>query len=462
VNEQRLQFWSLYLSRFATGFGFATLAVLIPTYIEVLRASDFMAGLFITGFTLAQTIAVIPLALAGDRRDKKRVLLGVLLASVVSYVAFANVGAIGEAVAAIAGLAGVTFPATVGGYTLSTTFPESGAFIGVRALQGAAVTGSGLMTLALVGELADHGDRANSIGKANSVRFLASIVGALAAGGLYQVLGFTPIYTVIVVVLTLAVAGVWLYLPADETRSSGNPFAGLAFNERIITLTTFRAQYAVAVTLVRSWATIYAGVAVARGGLAVVPLAVSLVYIAEKVTNMFCQPFTGRLSDSYGRSLFVFAGGGAYGLIAVLVPLSPAIGGALGFPTFELLVPGWLTGLVGVPAGYSLLGTLPPAFFVLLGLNGLLGVVDAFREPASMALFADEGADEGGIAASFGIRELVWRPGSVLGPVLAGWLWSQYGLETVFYVGGLFAVTGALSFVAVLTYFHGTGALTEW
>jgi hypothetical protein len=79
-----------------------------------------------------------------------------------------------------------------------------------------------------------------------------------------------------------------------------------------------------------------------------------------------------------------------------------------------------------------------------------------------MALFADEGADEGGIAASFGIRELVWRPGSVLGPVLAGWLWSQYGIETVFFVGGAFAVTGALTFAVVLTYFHGRGALTEW
>ncbi|QKY21461.1 MFS transporter [Halolamina sp. CBA1230] len=453
MNEERLQFWSLYLSRFATGFGYATLAVLIPTYIDVLQASDFMAGLFITGFTLAQTIAVVPLAWAGDSRDKKKVLLGVLTASTVSYVAFANVGAIGDAVRAVAAVLGVT---------VSTSFADSTGFIGVRALQGAAVTGSGLMTLALVGELADHGERANSIGKANSVRFLASIVGALAAGGLYQVLGFTPIYTLIVVVLALAVAGTWLYLPPDETRSRGNPFADLAFNKRIVTLTTFRAQYAVAVTLVRSWATIYAGVAVARGGLDVISLAVSVVYVAEKLTNMLCQPFTGRLSDRYGRSLFVFAGGGGYGLIAVLVPFSPAIGGALGLPTFELIVPAALTGMVGVAEGYSLLGELPPAFFVLVGLNGLLGVVDAFREPASMALFADEGADEGGIAASFGIRELVWRPGSVLGPVMAGWLWSQYGIETVFYVGGAFAVTGALTFAVVLTRFHGRDALTEW
>ncbi len=438
MNEQRLQFWSLYMARFATGFGYVTLVTLIPFYIEVLNASDFMAGLFITGFTLAQTIAVIPLAWAGDSRDKKRVLLGVLLASTVSYVAFANVQAIGDAVAGLAPVVGAS---------VSTGFADSTGFIGVRALQGAAVTGSGLMTLALVGELADHGERANSIGKANSVRFLASIVGSLSAGALYQTLGFTPIYAVVIVSFALAVAGIWLYLPNDETRSHGNPFAGLALNKRIITLTSFRAQYAVAVTLVRSWASIYAGVSVARGGLGYTEagLAISCVIVAEKLTNMLFQPFTGRLSDDYGRSLFVFAGGGAYGLIAVAVPFTPAVGEAL-----------------SLPGSFPILGQLSSAFIPLLVVNGLLGVVDAFREPASMALFADEGADEGGIAASFGIRELVWRPGSVLGPVMAGWLWSEYGIETVFYVGGAFAVTGALSFVGVLTYFHGSGALTEW
>ncbi|MFW5934680.1 MAG: MFS transporter [Halolamina sp.] len=454
MNEQRLQFWSLYLSRFATGFGYSTLALLIPFYIEVLNASDFMGGLFITGFTLAQTIVVIPLAWAGDRYDKKKVLLAVLSVSVLAYVAFANVQPLGDAVAAAASLVGVE---------LQTNFADSTAFIGVRALQGVAVTGSGLMTLSLVGELADHGERANAIGKANSVRFLASILGMIIAGGLYQIVGFTSIYTVIVVAFALGLAGVWLYLPADESRAYGNPFAGLALNERIITLTSFRAQYAVAVTVVRSWVAIYAGVSATRGGLAYAALAVSLVLVAEKLTNMLCQPFTGRLSDSYGRSLFVFAGGGAYGLVALAVPFTPAIGAAVGLPgTYELIVPSLLSDLTGVAAGYSLLGKLGPAFVPLLVINGLLGVVDAFREPASMALFADEGADEGGIAASFGIRELVWRPGSVLGPVLAGWLWSRYGLETVFFVGGAFAITGAVTFAVVLTYFHGSGALTEW
>ena len=414
MNEQRLQFWSLYLARFANGFGYVTLLTLIPFYVNILDPSDFMVGLFYTAFTLAQTVAVIPLALAGDRYDKRLVLLGVVAVNALAYVGFMAV--------------------------TGTT-----SFIGVRALQGIAVTGSGLMTLSLVGELAGHGDRANSIGKANAARFAASIVGALSAGGLYQELGFTPVYALIVVIFAISFAGVWLFLPADESRRYGNPFADLAFNERIITLTSFRAQYAVAVTLVRSWVPLFAGVSAARGGLEYAAFAVSVVLVSEKVTNMLFQPFTGRLSDRFGRSLFVFAGGGAYGVVALAVPFTPAAGVAL-----------------GLPESYPLLGQLSPAFLPLVGLNALLGIADAFREPASMALFADEGAEEGGVAASFGIRELVWRPGSVLAPMLGGWLMGAYGMAPVFWTGGIFAVTGVITFAVVLTYFHGAGALTEW
>lgn len=102
------------------------------------------------------------------------------------------------------------------------------------------------------------------------------------------------------------------------------------------------------------------------------------------------------------------------------------------------------------------------AFLPLVALNGLLGVADSVREPASMALFADEGSDGDGVASSFGVRELVWRPGSVLAPLLGGWAWSAYGMDSVFYLGGASAVLAALLFLVVLASSHGPRALTEW
>ncbi|MFC6825333.1 MFS transporter [Halopelagius fulvigenes] len=424
MNRDTLQFYSLYLTRFAGGFGFITLVTLLGKYINVLDPSavtimgvtlgaGFVIGMFTTGFTLAQTVTVVPLAWAGDRFDKRTVLLGTLLLGAVAYGLFPLVD-------------------------------SSLSFVLARALQGVAVTGASLMSLALVGELAATGTRANRIGKANAAAFAASIVGSISAGLLYDALGFSPVFSIIVALLSVATVGVWFLLDPDETTIRGFPFSDLALNRRILTIATFRTQYAVAVTLVRTWVPIYAGVAAASGGLAYGGLAVSVTVVAEKFTNMLFQPTMGRYSDEYGRAAFVFVGGGFYGLVALCVPFSPAIGA------------------LGLPDALPVLGPLSPAFLPLVGLSGLLGVADSLREPASMALFADEGTEDGGVASSFGIRDLLWRPGSVAAPLLGGYLMADVGMEWVFYVGGLFALTGVLTFLAVLVRDFGAGALTEW
>ncbi|MBP1922139.1 MFS family permease [Halorubrum alkaliphilum] len=423
--DSRSQFWALYLTRFAEGFGFITLLTLLPTYINTLDpqattvlgvtvSAGFIIGMYTTGFTLAQTVAVIPLAWAGDRFDKRLVLLVVL-----------GVGA--------------------GVYALFPLVDSSGSFILVRALQGLVVTGAGLMTLSLVGQIADVGTRADKIGKANAASFAASIVGSLGAGVIYDAVGFGPVFTIITVLMILAWVVTWGFLDSDPTRVEGFPFSDLAVNRKILTISTFRVQYAFAVTMVRTWIPIYAGTSMMAGGLAVGATAVAITVTAEKATNMVGQLFTGRLSDTYGRSVFVFAGGGAYGLIALAIPFAPTIGGAVGA---DVTVP--------------VLGALPAAYLPLVALSGLLGVADSFREPASMALFADEGTDDGGVASSFGIRELVWRPGSVAGPLIAGWLMVEVSMASVFYVGGAFAITGVLAFLAILARDHGRAALTTW
>ncbi|WP_410764442.1 MFS transporter [Haloferax sp. DFSO60] len=435
MDRPRLRFWALYFTRFAGGFGFITLITLLPKYINELDpqavvlpqlaigglvlggltlSKGFVIGMYTTGFTLAQTVAVVPLAWAGDRYDKRLVLAGTVGLGALVYAAFPLVD-------------------------------SSLSFIFARAAQGIAVTGAGLMSLALVGELARDGTRANHIGKANAARFGASILGSLAAGILYDTLGFTPIFVIIVALLSVATIAIWVLLPPDETTIHGFPFTNLALNERIMTIATFRVQYAVAVTLVRTWVPIYAGVSAASGGLAYSGIAVAATVIAEKFTNMLFQPHTGRISDQSGRALFVFLGGGLYGLIALAVPFSPAIGEAL-----------------ALPARFPVLGPLSPAFLPLLALSGLLGIADSFREPASMALFADEGTGGAGVASSFGIRELLWRPGSVVAPLLGGYLMADVGMEWVFFIGGGAAITGVLTFLGVLVYSHGSGALTEW
>jgi len=444
LDDDRLQFPVLYLTRFATGFGFATLVVLLPTYVTQYDPSGLMLGLFTAGFTLAQTVAVVPVAYLGDAGDKRNVLVGVLALGLVAYLAFA----------ALEILAGGEW-----------------AFVGARAIQGVAVTGSGLLSLALVGDRSPPGETAAYIGKANAARLLAGILGAVVSGILYDVYGFTVVYSVIVALLSVGMAGVVLVLAPDRTRVEGFPFTDLAVNGRILTLTGFRAPYAVAVTLVRTWVVLYAGVEAAQGGLGFAFVATTAVYVSERFTNMICQPYTGRLSDRFGRAMFVAGGGATYGLVAFAVPFSPAVAEALALPSASAIAGGVATlpGLATVidPTAVTRVvgrGIETPGgtLLVLIALNGVLGIADSFREPASMALFADEGSDGDGVASSFGIRELVWRPGSVLAPMVGGVLTKSVGYASVFYVGGASALVGVAMFLAALWYTQGPEALTTW
>jgi hypothetical protein len=79
-----------------------------------------------------------------------------------------------------------------------------------------------------------------------------------------------------------------------------------------------------------------------------------------------------------------------------------------------------------------------------------------------MALFADEGSDGDGVASSFGVRELVWRPGSIAAPLLGGFLMTEVGMSWVFFVGAAAAFSGIGAFLAILASDHGRAALTAW
>jgi MFS family permease len=411
--RQRFQFYPLYLTRFVGSLGFITLLTLLPTYIETLGATGVVAGLFVTALGVGRTIAIIPVGWAADRYDKRLVLLVSLTSSAIAY-------------------------------SLFTLVETSFGFILARTLQGLSVVGTGMVSLALVGDIATHDERANQIGKYNAWRMAAGITGTLGAGALYDLYGFDPIFAALVVLFVLAIVTIWLLVEKDDSRIEGFAFFDLALNDRILTITSFRAQYAVSVTLIRNWVPIFVGLSVARGGLALSATAVGAVIAAEKFTNMIGQPLTGRLSDTYGRGLFVAFGGVSYGLVGLVIPFAPAIGSRL---DISLAVP--------------FLGPVPAVFFVMLGLNGLLGAADSFREPASMALFADEGKGSG-IASSFGIRGLVWRPGALLAPLVGGYLMDGVGMGWVFFVGGAAAITGAATFVGVVSKRYGAGELRRW
>jgi len=408
-----LPLYSLYLLAFVNYLGVMTLMTLLPTYIELLNPSGIVIGLFVTGVTLAQGIAIVPYSWAGDRFNKRRILIVGLIVCSIAYSLFIFVN-------------------------------SSGSFIGVRFVQGLGYVGVSLLALAFVSELAPVSERANTIGKYNAWRLAGGLVGAVGAGVLYDLYGFEIIYAMLVAMFAIAIGSTLRFTTADPS-SVGFSFGELALNRQILTLISFRSQYAFAVTLTRNWVPIFAGVSAAEGGLGFAAVVVGIIIATEQATNMVCQPVTGKLSDRYGRAQFVFVGGGLYGLFSISIPFVYYID--ISFSS---------------SINYPFVGELSVALLLLVILNGILGVVDSLREPASMGLFADVGNKQGGVASSFGIRNLVWQPGNIIAPLIGGVVMTQFGIEWVFYLAGAFAISGSLSFIYILYHNNGLRALFKW
>jgi MFS family permease len=278
-----------------------------------------------------------------------------------------------------------------------------------RILQGLSMSMAALTVLSLVGAMAGEDERGKRIGTLNAVRNLSSGIGSIAGGWLYGLFGFAVPYTLLIIMTIGAILLTLRYVPRDETRVRGVTFAPLVRNQRIQAMAAFRVSYSFAVMLVRTFVPIYVGVT-----LGLTALQVGIVIAAEKLVNMAGQRYTGIISDRRGRFPLILLGGGLYALGAGLIPLQT-----------------------------TMLG--------LCLVNAFLGLADSFREPASMALFADEGKKAGGIASSFSVRSIIWRPGSVLVPMIGGAFMAGAGIQWVFYAAVGFSIAAVAGIPLMLS-----------
>ncbi len=285
------------------------------------------------------------------------------------------------------------------------------AFTVARTVQGIGITAGAMTSLALVGEIAGDDERGRLIGTFNSIRNMSGAVGAAAAGWMLGAFGLLAPNLVLILVSTTALI---LLIKSreldryDVSRAQGFPFALLARNRTIQAMAAFRTMYGFGVVMTRTFVPIYAGLT-----LGLSPFLVGLTISAEQTMNMLFQRFTGSLSDRFGRLPMVTLGGILYALGLLL--------------------------LTTRNSGYG-----------LIAVNASLGFADAVREPASMAAFADEGKRTGSVASAFSMRQMLWRPGMILAPMIGGSVMAGFGILYVFYLALAFTVAAVIGIRVVL------------
>ncbi len=287
-------------------------------------------------------------------------------------------------------------------FTLSTNI---GYLVAVHAVQGVAAAMIIVSALTMVTDASTSATRGKEMGVYDFANLGGYMVGIIAAGILTRISSQTaPFYFAAALA---AIGALFAYFKVKETKEKGKQRALSPIQTLKILLSHRRAAAMFPIWLA---ITTFVGVALTFGPrLGPSPILTSLLFGGAVLVLAVTQPFFGHLSDKYGRDKLMMLG-----LLSVLGLFFTAINmlrGRLGFN-------------FGAP------------FLVVFGIGSF-----AFP-PAALATLGDL-APERNRGTTMGVYSVVISLGTIIGPLLGGYLLDKYGMSSLFY-SGLVILIGAL------------------
>ncbi len=287
-------------------------------------------------------------------------------------------------------------------FTLNTNIAY---LVAVHAVQGVAAAMIIVSTLTMVTDASTSATRGKEMGVYDFANLGGYMMGILAAGILTHISGrTTPFYFASALA---AIGALFAYFRVRETKWQGRQRALSPIQTLKILLSHRRAAAMFPIWLA---ITTFVGVALTFGPrLGPSPLLTSFFFGGVVLVLAVTQPLFGHLSDKYGRDKLMMLG-----LLSVL---------GLFFTAIEM-VRGRLGFWFGAP------------FLVLFGIGSF-----AFP-PAALATLGDL-APERSRGTTMGVYSVVISLGTIIGPLLGGYLLDKYGVTSLFY-SGLVILIGAL------------------
>ena len=294
---------------------------------------------------------------------------------------------------------------------------DIGYLVAVHAVQGIAAAMIIVSSLTMVTDASNTKNRGKEMGVYDFANLGGYVVGILAAGVLTKIGSRTaPFYFAAALA---AIGAIFAYFKVKETRSRDKRSTLSPIKTLKLLLIHRRAAAMFPIWLA---ITTFVGVALTFGPrLGPSPFFTSLLLGGVVLTLAVTQPLFGYLSDKYGRDRLMMLG-----LLSII---------GLFFTAINMLR-GRVSLLIGAP------------FLVVFGLGCF-----AFP-PAALASLGDL-APERSRGTTMGAYSVVISLGTIIGPLLGGYVLDRYGLPSLFY-GGLILLFGALSLAILIA---GSGTL---
>ena len=297
---------------------------------------------------------------------------------------------------------------TLFAFTLSRNV---GYLIVVHAIEGLAAAMIVVSSLAMVTDISTVSNRGREMGIYDFANLGGYVVGILMAGILNRTFSMSASFYFGSILAGIGAIISYKYL---KDMSVSNACSAPSPYQTIRALLTNR--HSAAMFPIWLAVTTFIGMALTFGPRLGPSLLMTSFLLAGAVLVLaFTQPFFGRLSDKYGRNRMM-----TLGMISLLGLIVSAIG-VIREPTHLLLV---------------------SPFLIVFGLGSF-----AFA-PAALASLGDL-APSGGRGTTMGAYSFVISLGTIIGPLLGGYLLDHYGLSSLFY-GALVILLATLSLSVVI------------
>jgi len=266
-----------------------------------------------------------------------------------------------------------------------------------HAIEGVAAAMIVVSSLAMVTDTSDASNRGRQMGIYDFANLGGYMIGIFAAGILTR--NYPSVAAFYLGSALSAVGAVYAYLRVKETRPIGKQSSLSPLKTIKVLLGNRRAAAMFPIWLS---VTTFIGMVLTFGPrYGPSPLVTSLLFAGVVLVLAFTQPFFGHLSDNYGRDRLMMLG--MLSLIGLFITIIAMF--RWHFPQIYL-----------VP------------FFAIFGVGSF-----AFA-PAALASIGDF-APEAGRGMTMGIYSVVISLGTIIGPLLGGYLLDTHGLASLFYAG---------------------------